>query len=214
MHTACPSSRCYIAFVGTQTTIPLAWFQSVLNVPPDTSVADPGCLSRIRIFSSRFPDPNFFHPGSRDVSKLSEIWSWLFIPDPDPDFLPIPDPGSMGQKSTESRIRISNTAWYSIWILVNVADGSLSWWCSQRWSPPVGPTSEASPLSHRSGFPSRRRNTSGTSFSWRGISWAPPRHNLLFNSVVDPAFFLITDPDPVPNPGFWWPEENIQYVKT
>ncbi len=27
------------------------------------------------------------------VSKLSEIWSGLFIPDPDPDFLPISDPG-------------------------------------------------------------------------------------------------------------------------
>jgi hypothetical protein len=28
----------------------------------------------------------------------------LFIPDPDPDFLPIPDPGSRGQKGTGSRI--------------------------------------------------------------------------------------------------------------
>jgi hypothetical protein len=52
------------------------------------------------------PHPNFFHPGSRIriknldivtqkiVSKLSEIGSGWFIPDPDPDFLPIPDPGS------------------------------------------------------------------------------------------------------------------------
>ncbi len=44
------------------------------------------------------------------VSKLSEIWSGFFIPDPDPDFLPIPDPGSRGQKGTGSRIRIRNTA--------------------------------------------------------------------------------------------------------
>jgi hypothetical protein len=29
----------------------------------------------------------------------------LFIPDPDPDFLPIPDPRSRGQKGTGSRIR-------------------------------------------------------------------------------------------------------------
>jgi hypothetical protein len=29
----------------------------------------------------------------------------LVIPDPDPDFLPIPDPGSRGQKGTGSRIR-------------------------------------------------------------------------------------------------------------
>ncbi len=43
------------------------------------------------------------------VSKLSEIWSGMFIPDPDPgpdlNFLPIPDPGSRDQKGTASRIR-------------------------------------------------------------------------------------------------------------
>ncbi len=44
------------------------------------------------------------------VSKLSEIWSWLFIPDPDPDFLSIPDPGSRGQKGNGSQILIRNTA--------------------------------------------------------------------------------------------------------
>ncbi len=70
-------------------------------------------------FPSQIPDPNFFHPGSASknvsiltpkiFSKLSEIWSWLFIPDPDPDFLPIPDPGSRDQKGTGSRIRIRNT---------------------------------------------------------------------------------------------------------
>ncbi len=50
------------------------------------------------------PNPcyEFFHPGSASknwsiliqkmVSKLSEIWFGLFIPDQDPDFLPIPDP--------------------------------------------------------------------------------------------------------------------------
>ncbi len=73
---------------------------------------------------SWIPDPNFCHPGSeffppripdlhqrihsiltppKMVSKLSGIWSWLFIPDPDPDFLPIPDPGSRGQKGIGSR---------------------------------------------------------------------------------------------------------------
>jgi hypothetical protein len=31
--------------------------------------------------------------------------SGLFIPDPGPDSLPIPDPGSRGQKDTGSRIR-------------------------------------------------------------------------------------------------------------
>jgi hypothetical protein len=33
----------------------------------------------------------------------------LFIRDPDPDFVPFPDPGSKGQKGTGSRIRIRNT---------------------------------------------------------------------------------------------------------
>ncbi len=75
------------------------------------SVADPGCSSRIRIFS--FPVPNFSIPvpgsASKNVSiltqkigsKLSEIGSGLLIPDPDPDFLPILE---RGQKGTGSRI--------------------------------------------------------------------------------------------------------------
>jgi len=32
----------------------------------------------------------------------------LFIPDPGPNFLPFPDPGSRGQKGTGSRIRSSS----------------------------------------------------------------------------------------------------------
>jgi hypothetical protein len=73
---------------------------------------------RIRIFS--IPDKKIPDPGSASQnlgiftqkidSKLSEIWSGMFIPDPDLDFLPIPDPGSRGQKGTGSRIRIRNTA--------------------------------------------------------------------------------------------------------
>jgi hypothetical protein len=43
--------------------------------------------------------------------KKSALKPFLLIrtPDPDPDFLPIPDPGSRGQKGTGSRIRIRNT---------------------------------------------------------------------------------------------------------
>jgi hypothetical protein len=81
-----------------------------------SSVADPGCLSRIPdpgsdFFPSWIPDPNFFHPGSRihikDFKYLNpkngflSSWkyepgcsSWIRIRDPDPDFVPIPDPGS------------------------------------------------------------------------------------------------------------------------
>ncbi len=64
-------------------------------------VADPGCLSRIP-GPSRLPDPGSksFRIGIKEVclthkfvSKLSEILSGMFIPDPDLDFLPIPYPG-------------------------------------------------------------------------------------------------------------------------
>ncbi len=67
-------------------------------------ITDPACLSRIRIFS--IPDPgsaskNLSILTQKIVSKLSEIWSGLFITDPDPgsgfripdpDFLSITDP--------------------------------------------------------------------------------------------------------------------------
>ncbi len=70
-------------------------------------------------------DPNFIHPGSRvkkipdpvkefkyfnpkNCFKHSELWAGLFIPDPDPDFLPIPDRYS-GKTGTGSRIQIRNT---------------------------------------------------------------------------------------------------------
>ncbi len=78
-------------------------------------------MFRIRMF---IPDPNFSHPGSRVIKspdhgsgsasknlgiltqkvvcKLSEIWSGFFIPDPDPDYFPIQDPGFRVQKSTRS----------------------------------------------------------------------------------------------------------------
>jgi hypothetical protein len=67
------------------------------------SVADPGCLSQIPYPSFRIPDPDpdphqiickFL--AQKIVSKLS---------DQDLDFLPLPYPGSRGQKGTGSRIR-------------------------------------------------------------------------------------------------------------
>jgi hypothetical protein len=93
------------------------------------SVADPGCLSRIRIFSIpnpnfSIPDLNFFHPGSASASKnlsiLTQKWflssqkydpccsSRIRIPDPDPDYLPITDPGVKKAPDPRSRIRIRN----------------------------------------------------------------------------------------------------------
>jgi hypothetical protein len=66
--------------------------------------------SRIRIFP--IPDPgsatkNLSILTQEIVSKLSEIRSGLFIPDQDPDFLPIPDPGR------SKRHRIPNPQhWY------------------------------------------------------------------------------------------------------
>jgi hypothetical protein len=56
------------------------------------------------------------------VSKLSEILAGLIIPDPDPVYLPIPDPGSRGQKGTGSRIRIRNTVFYDRILLLGGDD--------------------------------------------------------------------------------------------
>ncbi len=56
---------------------------------------------------SRIPDPvsatkNLSILTQKIVSTLSEIWSELFIPDPDPvDPSRIPDPGSRGQKAPD-----------------------------------------------------------------------------------------------------------------
>jgi hypothetical protein len=72
-------------------------------------------ISRIRLFS--IPDPDCLHPGSSSKnfsiltqkkwllsSKKYDLGSSSRIPDQDADFLPIPDPGSKGQKGTQSRI--------------------------------------------------------------------------------------------------------------
>jgi hypothetical protein len=85
------------------------------------SVADPGFLSRIRIFSipdlgsgvKKIPDP-----GSGSASKNLSILTQKKIVSVHPGsgsrfriliLLPIPDPGTRGQKGTGSRIRILNT---------------------------------------------------------------------------------------------------------
>ncbi len=85
------------------------------------------------------PDPSFFHPGSasrnlsiltqKKVSKLSEIWSGLFIPDPDPDFLPIPDPGvkKAPEADTDNNVLISTYSWH----------GEGVWVAGPPWCPPA-----------------------------------------------------------------------------
>ncbi len=92
--------------------------QKVWHVYPGSRIPDPGS----DFFPSRIPYPNCLHPGSRIlikefkyfnpkkskkmVSKLLKVWSGLFIPDPGSGcwLFPIPDPGSRGQKGTQSRI--------------------------------------------------------------------------------------------------------------
>ncbi len=64
------------------------------------SVADPGCLSPgSEFFPFRIPDPGFasknvkyFNP-ENCVQALGKRCSGLFIPVPDTDLLPIPNPG-------------------------------------------------------------------------------------------------------------------------
>ncbi len=85
------------------------------------------------LFPSRIPDPNCHRPGSRIrieefkyfnpknrflSSRKYDPGCSSRIPDPDADFLPIPDPGSRSQKGTGSRIRIRNTGWIDIAYLI------------------------------------------------------------------------------------------------
>jgi hypothetical protein len=80
---------------------------------PVASVADPGCLSRIRIFLSRiqgkkFPEPGFestltrkYRPGCSSRIRMIRILI----------FLPIPDPESSDQRG--SRIRNPACSYYT-----------------------------------------------------------------------------------------------------
>jgi hypothetical protein len=109
--------------------------ESTVYMSVNTSVADPGCLSRIPDPTFSIPDPGYElspsrirtvsipDPGSasKNLSILTQK-KWFLssrkydpgcssrIPDPDVDFYPsrIPDPG-VNKKGTESRIRIRNT---------------------------------------------------------------------------------------------------------
>jgi hypothetical protein len=109
------------------------------------SIADPGSA----FFPSRIPDPNFFHPGStiyneefkyltkKMVSKLTEIWSWLFIPDPDHGSWFFTHPGSRGQNGTGSRIRNN----------IQMATGKTQgvWLVAGLWSGGARPAGESCP---------------------------------------------------------------------
>ncbi len=82
------------------TKVPYAAVLRIWNVYPE---------SRIQIFPSLIQGQKDFSGSvsalknssiltQQIVSKLSEIFSGMFIPDPDLDFLPISDPESRGQK--------------------------------------------------------------------------------------------------------------------
>ncbi len=95
--------------VETRLSSPVTAVLRIRDVYPGSEFFHPG--SGIRIFPSRIfifpsgsriqifsiPDPGIRikeqkYLTQKILSKLSEIWSGLVIPDPDPDFLPIPDP--------------------------------------------------------------------------------------------------------------------------
>ncbi len=62
----------------------------------NSSVTDPGCSSWIPVQVKKIPGSRIrirIKEFKYFVFKLSEIWSKKFIPDPDLDFLLIPDPG-------------------------------------------------------------------------------------------------------------------------
>ncbi len=88
------------------------------------------------------PDPNFFHPvdpGSRvrknfefasknlsilTHSKLSEIWSGMFIPNLDLNFLLIPDPGYQIQRYKRHRIPDTDPQHWNQHLLTNTIPGT------------------------------------------------------------------------------------------
>ncbi len=94
---------------------------------------------RIRIKEFKYFNPKNF------VSTLPEIWSGLFIPDrdrirdPDPDFLPIPDPGSTGLKGPGVPDPDPQH-----WFLVMLTE---RWW----WTPPCSGVGSTSWLRARTG---------------------------------------------------------------
>ncbi len=113
--------------------------------------------SRIRLFSipnpgselspSRIPDPH----QSILTPKKPKKWflsSRKYDPGcsyriPDADFLPIPDPGSRGQKGTGSRIRIRNTGFMNCFLFRNISDkGPYNQSISEA---PIFPVSVADP---------------------------------------------------------------------
>ncbi len=97
-------------FPGTLFYLPvlILYFSSrdILLLPG--SVADPGWLSRIRIFSIPYPgsaSKNLSILTQKIVYKLSAIWPRVFIPNPDPGSGSwFTHHGSRGQKGTGSRI--------------------------------------------------------------------------------------------------------------
>jgi hypothetical protein len=87
-------------------------------------IRDPGAgffPSRIRIKEVKYFNPQKWFLSSRkyDPGCSSRIW----ILDPDPDFLPIPDPGSRGQKGTGSGIRIRNTGINDLSLGISISTG-------------------------------------------------------------------------------------------
>ncbi len=119
-------------------------------------------------FPYRIPDPHqrFKYLTQKNVSKLSERWSWLFIPDPVPDFLPIPDPGSRSQKGIGSRIRNTDKKGgltYRLWsgsgcCLSCQSCSRCCWsWSCCWWSCSASSSSWQPPCPWRRGAPSSSR---------------------------------------------------------
>ncbi len=71
------------------------------------SIPDPGSASKNLSILTQKKKNGF--KALENMIRVVHPGSWIRILDPDPDFLPIPDPGSRGQKGTGSRIRIRNT---------------------------------------------------------------------------------------------------------
>ncbi len=115
-----------------------------------------------RIFSipdSRFTSKNVSIWTQKIVSQLSELWSGLFIPDPDPDFLPISDPGVKTAPDPGSET-LEGVKGNWEWPLRAPRRGACTWCRIRRW----GTASPAPPAPGSPGWtpPSHPRPQLGT----------------------------------------------------
>ncbi len=119
-------SRCSVSFLLCTVTKYIPTTKSYSKITSvfflqETSVVDPGCLSRIRIFS--IPNPGSASKILSIVPQKLFLSSRKYDPDCSSRILNFTHPGSRDQKGTGSRIQIRNTVENLTWLPRGVLGG-------------------------------------------------------------------------------------------